>query len=93
MGKDHGLSTGTEIEFYEIVDNSAIVANAKRDKNVVGRGCVLEVDANSAWVEVCAHNVVRVKRGHYASVVDESGKRRRLNPFTRFLDRAHSVVK
>ena len=93
MGKDHGLVKGTEIEFYEIVDNSAIVTNAKRDKNVVGKGSVLEVDANSAWVEVYEHSAVRVKRGHYATVVDDAGNRHGLNPVTRFLDRAGTIVK
>jgi len=93
MGKDHGLVKGAEIEFYEIVDNSAIVANAKRDKSVVGKGSVLEVDVNSAWVEVYEHTAVRVKRGHYASVVDDAGNRHGLNPFTRFLDRAGSIAK
>ena len=93
MGRDHGLVKGTEIEFYEIVDNSAIVANAKRDKNVVGKGSVLEADANSAWVEVYEHSAVRVKRGHYAAVVDDAGNRHGLNPLTRFLDRAGTIMK
>ena len=93
MGKDHGLTKGAEIEFYEIVDNSAIVASAKRDKNIVGKGSVLEVDVKSAWVEVYDHTAVRVRRGHYASVVEDPGKRHGLNPFTRFLDRAGSIVK
>ena len=93
IGKDHGLSKGAEIEFYEIVDNSAIVASAKRDKNIVGRGYVFEVDANSAWVEVLEHKIVNVKRGQYAAIMADEGNQRGLNPVSRFFDRARMITK
>jgi len=93
IGRDHGLTTGSEVEFYEVVDNSGIVPGANRDKNVIGRGMVLELDAGSAWVEVFDSKVANVKRGHYVSIVEGRENMRRRNAMTRFLDRAESVVK
>ena len=78
IGTNYGLVKGVEVEFYEFVDNSAIIAGATRDKNVIGKGRVLEVDKNSAWVEVFDYDKVHVKRGHYVSVSEDQSNRMRL---------------
>ena len=78
MGTNYGLVKGVEVEFYEFIDNSAIIAGATRDKNVVGKGRVLEVDKNSAWVEVYDYEKVYVKRGHYVAICEDQSNRMRL---------------
>ncbi len=83
MGMNYGLVKGVEVDFYEIVDNSAIIAGATRDKNVIGKGRVLEVDKNSAWVEVYDFEKVHVKRGHYVSVCEDQSNRMRLGDVLR----------
>ena len=83
IGTNYGLVKGVEVEFYEFIDNSAIIAGATRDKNVVGKGRVLEVDNTSAWVEVFDYDKVHVKRGHYVSIVEDQSNRLRAQDLLR----------
>ena len=78
MGTNYGLVKGVEVEFYEFIDNSAIIAGATRDKNVVGKGRVIEVEAQSAWVEVFDFEKVHVKRGDYVGIQEDQSNRMRL---------------
>ena len=77
IGSDYGLTPEMNVEFFEYIDNSDLVAGATRDLNLVGRGRVLEVSPKTAWVEVLDYEKVHVKRGHYVRIpegqVKESG--------------------
>jgi len=85
IGSNFGIAKGCEVEFYEIIDNSDIVKGEdfKYDRSMVARGLVLETDETSAWVEICDRKRVRVKRGHYVRMTDQTNKRT-MNIFTRF---------
>lgn len=83
IGANYGLVPGVEVEFYEFIDNSAIIAGATRDKNVIGKGRVLEVDKTSAWVEVFDYEKVHVMRGHYVGIIEDQSNRMRFQDVLR----------
>lgn len=71
IGANYGLYPGQEIYFYEIMDNSDIVADASFDRSAIGRGLVIETAARSAWVEVFDFTRVNVRRGVYADITPD----------------------
>lgn len=74
QGSNYGIVPGVKVEFYEIVDNSAIDPDLKRDENIVGRGTVFQSDLRSAWVEVEDHEEVHVKKGDYVKISSDQSK-------------------
>ena len=84
MGTNYGLVKGVEVEFYEFIDNSAIIAGATRDKNVIAKGRVLETSSNTAWVEVYDYEKVWVKRGDYVSICEDQSNRMRMSDYLRY---------
>ena len=70
LGKNYGLTEGTEVCFFEIIDNSA-VGGEKRDVNDIARGIVKSVEATSAWVEVADFEKVSVRRGVYVRALEK----------------------
>lgn len=70
IGKNYGVAEGTQIGFFEIVDNSS-VGGDKRDRNDIGRGTVKAVDEKSAWVRVHEFEKVNVRKGVYVRVLEE----------------------
>lgn len=69
LGQDYGLAEGMEVEFFEIVDNSAVGGEA-RDMSVIGRGIVKRIEAKAAWVQVSDFERVNVRRGCYVRVLE-----------------------
>lgn len=74
MGTNYGVAKGVKVEFFEYVDNSDIIAGAKREPSPVGYGVVLESEQNTAWVEVLNPRKVFVKRGHYVKITSDQSK-------------------
>lgn len=73
IGKNYGLAEGTQIGFFEFVDNSS-VGGDRRDRNDIGRGTVKSVDEKSAWVRVHEFEKANVRKGVYVRVLDEEQK-------------------
>jgi len=73
IGTNYGLKEGTQIGFFEIVDNSSVGGDA-RDRSDIGRGTVKLVDEKSAWVRVHDFEKVNVRKGVYVRVLDEEQK-------------------
>lgn len=74
QGSNYGIVPGVKVEFYEIVDNSAIDPDLKRDENIVGRGAVFQSDLRSAWIEVDDYKDVHVKKGDYVKISSDQSK-------------------
>ncbi len=74
IGSDYGLANGIKVEFYEYVDNSDIVAGAKREASPVGYGFILEANLHGSWIEVENPESVTVKRGHYVKITSDQSK-------------------
>ena len=68
IGKNYGLSEGTEVCFYEIIDNSD-VGGKKRDVNDIATGKVRRVEADAAWVKVNKPEETNVRKGVYVRVI------------------------
>ena len=68
IGKNYGLAEGTEVCFYEIIDNSD-VGGAKRDMNDIAKGTVKRVEEKTAWVEVIDAEKTNVRKGVYVRVL------------------------
>ena len=84
IGTNYGLSRGAEVNFFDYVDNSSVVAGAKRDKNIIGVGRVLSVEDDSAWVEVFDYDKVRVRKGAYVACSRNQERRFRWRDFFRY---------
>ena len=69
IGRDYGLAEGMEVEFYEIVDNSALGGD-KRDASMVALGTVKRVEEKAAWVKVSDFEKVNVRKGVYVRVLE-----------------------
>lgn len=74
QGSNYGIVPGVKVEFYEIVDNSAIDPDLKRDENIIGRGAVFQSDLRSAWVKVDDYTDVHVKKGDYVKISSDQSK-------------------
>lgn len=74
QGFNYGIVPGVKVEFYEIVDNSAIDPDLKRDESIVGRGTVFQASHRFAWVEVEDHEDVHVKKGDYVKLSSDQSK-------------------
>lgn len=74
IGGNYGLNRKAKVQFFEYADNSDIVAGATRDPRIVGYGKVVEVDQDSAWVEVDDYKEAKVLRGHYVKLVFDQPK-------------------
>ena len=70
IGKNYGLAEGTQIGFFEIVDNSAVGGDS-RDRRDIGKGTVKMVDEKSAWVRVQKFEKVNVRKGVYVRTLEE----------------------
>lgn len=70
IGQDYGLRVGMEVEFYEIVDNSALGGDA-RDNSIIARGEVKSVEAKAAWVKVSDFEQVNVRKGVYVRIPEQ----------------------
>ena len=68
IGTDYGVTKGTDVCFYEIVDNSD-VGGEKRDMRDIAKGTVEIVEEKSAWVEVKNHEKTNVRKGVYVRVL------------------------
>lgn len=68
LGTNYGLTEGTQVCFYEIVDNSD-VGGAKRDMKDIATGKVKRVEANTAWVAVDNAKATSVRKGVYVRVL------------------------
>ena len=71
IGKNYGVSEGTKVCFYEIIDNSD-VGGEKRDMNDIGTGEVKRVEEKSAWVAVDDAENSNVRKGVYVRVLEET---------------------
>lgn len=71
IGKNYGLSEGTAVCFYEIIDNSD-VGGAKRDKNDIATGEVRLVEEKTAWVAVNDPEITNVRKGVYVRVLEQT---------------------
>lgn len=69
IGKNYGVSEGTKVCFFEIIDNSD-VGGEKRDQNDIATGTVKRVEAKTAWVEVDNADNVNVRKGVYVRVLE-----------------------
>lgn len=69
IGRDYGLAEGMQVEFYEIVDNSALGGD-KRDASVVAVGTVKRIEQKAAWVKVADFEKVNVRKGVYVRVME-----------------------
>ena len=74
MGTNYGVAKGAKVEFFQYVDNSAVIEGATRDPSVVATGTVLESDQKTAWVEVDNYKNAIVKRGHYVRIRSDQSK-------------------
>lgn len=74
QGANYGILPGVKVEFYEIVDNSAIDPDLKRDESIVGRGTVFHAGRRFAWVEVEDYEDVHVKKGDYVKISADQSK-------------------
>lgn len=70
IGKNYGVSEGTKVCFYEIVDNSA-VGGEKRDMNDIAAGEVKRVEEKTSWVAVDNAEDVNVRKGVYVRVLEQ----------------------
>ena len=68
IGTNYGVTEGTDVCFYEIVDNSD-VGGEKRDMRDIAKGTVEIVEEKSAWVEVKNHEKTNVRKGVYVRVL------------------------
>jgi len=71
IGKNYGLSEGTKVCFYEIIDNSD-VGGKKRDMSDIATGNVKRVEADSAWVKVDNPEQTNVRKGVYVRVLGKA---------------------
>lgn len=72
IGVNAGLEPGMQVDFFEYVDHSDLVAGASRQPRLVGRGRVLtDMTSDTAWIEIFDYEKVHVKRGHYARVPEQ----------------------
>ncbi len=71
IGKNYGLSEGSKVCFFEIIDNSD-VGGAKRDQNDIASGEVKRVEEKSAWVAVDDSDVTNVRKGVYVRVLEQT---------------------
>lgn len=71
IGKNYGVSEGTRVCFYEIVDNSN-VGGEKRDMNDIAAGEVKRVEEKTAWVAVENAETANVRKGVYVRVLEQS---------------------
>lgn len=69
IGKNYGISDGTQVCFYEIIDNSD-VGGEKRDMNDIATGVVRRVEEKTSWVEVDNAKNVNVRKGVYVRVLE-----------------------
>ena len=70
IGKNYGLSEGTKVCFYEIIDNSD-VGGAKRDMNDIATGEVKRVEEKTSWVAVDNAEQTNVRKGVYLRVLEQ----------------------
>ena len=73
IGKNYGVAEGTEVCFYEIIDNSD-VGGAKRDMNDIAKGTVKRVEEKTAWVKVEDAEKTNVRKGVYVRVLGMAEK-------------------
>lgn len=70
LGKNYGIGEGTQVCFYEIVDNSD-VGGEKRDKKDIALGQVKRVEENTAWVAVENAEQTNVRKGVYVRMLGQ----------------------
>ena len=68
LGRNYGVAEGTQVCFYEIVDNSD-VGGAKRDMKDIATGKVKRVEEKTAWVAVDNSEATNVRKGVYVRVL------------------------
>ena len=74
LGNNYGVAKSAKVEFYEYVDNSAIIPGAVREPSPVGYGMVLVAEKDCSWVEILNHKKVKITRGHYAKLSSDQSK-------------------